>query len=291
MWSDLHGLVGEDRAETLLSLAEKAVDEPARARDALAMAESALAIWEEMGAVAPEIEKARAMDVIAIAHSRLGKFDEAIAAAERAVEIHRESGRYFLDEALRLLAALYLEQRRNEEALSALHESAQINEIDGEIFQYAKDLVGVAKVYGELERWQDLLSIAEKIIATGKICKSPHYVGMGYSYKALALAELGDPQEAILLATHALDLAQMSCGHETTMRAHYALAIARSRCGYYDEAIASLDSAEHYVHADLDYKFLAKIKQELVRIYRESDDAEQLEIEERRLNTLLDVIG
>ena len=291
LWNEIQGRTGENKAEMLLALAEKALERPAGASDALSLAEEALATWESMGAAALELEKANAMTVIASAQSRLHRLDEAIAMVEKAIEIQRGCTSYYLDDALRKLAGYYVEQNRHEKAVPLLLESVQLNEIDGSTQWYAGDLLRLAQVYGEMEKWHSALETAERAADVGKLAKNPYQVGFAYMYKALALAELGDSQNAILFGTRALDIGRMISVSELVSRAHYVLGLAQSRSGNYEEAEAALYEAEQMIHVDLDYKFLAKIKKESIRIYRESGKTEELEIEERRLNTLLEIVG
>lgn len=291
LWSEIQSLEGAERAETLMDIAEQALNRPGGARDALSTAEEALAIWEAMGVLAPSVEIASAMTLIANAQESLRQNDEAIETLERAIEIQRRSTSYYLDDSLRSLARLYTLDKQYDKAISLLLESVTLNEIDGSLQYYTADLLQLALVYSEAEMWQEVLETSERALVTAKKHQHLYHAGLCYMYKTLALAELGDSQNAILFGTRALDIGRMTVGFEITLRAQYALGVAQSRSGNYEEAEAALYEAEQMVHADLEYKFLAKIKKESIRIYRESGKTEELEIEERRLQTLLEIVG
>ena len=289
LWDELPGTEGQERAERLLVLAQKAINRSG-GKEGLALAEEALKIYKSMGALASDYDTAKAIKHVAYAYKELNRVEEAIKVLDGALHLLRESQAPFLDDTLRQQAIWYSELQKYDKAAELLLEAIRLNEVDGAEDWVAKDLFNLAHVYDEAGKWELVIQSAELARSYYKKTKNVYCVSWCNVNIAHAYTELGDGDLGFIYAQKALDIAQMINDNDLVCKANFVMGMAQIRRGNFDEAEGLLTSAEMFTNANSDWKFLAKIKREYINLYRSSGKIAEAEEVERKLETLLEIV-
>ncbi len=239
LWQQLPQMEGREKAKLLVDLSQKALQRKS-ANEALALAESARDIYESLGAIVGDVEKAQAIQGISYSLKELKRNDEAAKNLEEAVKIYREDNYPYVDDLLRMQANWYSEVGDWESALKCQLEAVQLNEIEGDKVWLARSLYFVANAYGHLKRWPDSITtykrareIFKELKQVPEVSWCDQHIGEGY-------VELGNGVEGLVAGQKALEVAKIRMNTSRIMKAEFVCGKARVLLGEFDEADADL---------------------------------------------------
>jgi tetratricopeptide (TPR) repeat protein len=289
LWKRLPNTEGEERAELLIQLAQQAIYRSS-GDEALALAEQAHQIYQAMGATASSIGMANAITGIGYSLKELKKVDEATMALNGAIDLLRDSNDPFLADTLRTKASWYGEQSNWLRALDSYVEAAQIDEVDGNMEFFARDLIAIANCYYELGNWSETITYALKAREIFKEQKLIFEISWCDLHIADAHAELQDGEQAIFWGRKANDIGVLRKDHEVICKSNYAMARGFKILEKYNDAEYLLLAAQDLVAKSGDWKQINRIETELISLYRLTNRDTEADEAERRLSTLTEIV-
>ncbi len=273
----------------MIQLAQQALYKTS-GEEALALAEQAYAIYQEMGAKASSIAMANAITGIGYSLKELNKVDEATTALSGAIDLLRASKHPFLVDTLRTKASWYEEQGNWLKALDSYLEAAQIDEIDGNREFYGRDLIAVANCYQGLGNWSETITYALKAREIFKERKMIPEISCCDLNIAVSHAELQDGEQAIFWGRKANDIGILLKDNEVICKSKYVMARGYKLLGKYQDAENLLLAAQELVAKSSDWDQIARIEKEFISLYRLTNRESDATEAERRLFTLTEIV-
>jgi tetratricopeptide (TPR) repeat protein len=243
-----------------------------------------------MGATASSIGMANAITGIGYSLKELKKVDEATMALNGAIDLLRDSNDPFLADTLRTKASWYGEQSNWLRALDSYVEAAQIDEVDGNMEFFARDLIAIANCYYELGNWSETITYALKAREIFKEQKLIFEISWCDLHIADAHAELQDGEQAIFWGRKANDIGVLRKDHEVICKSNYAMARGFKILEKYNDAEYLLLAAQDLVAKSGDWKQINRIETELISLYRLTNRDTEADEAERRLSTLTEIV-
>jgi len=273
----------------LIQLAQQAVYR-ASGSEALALAEEAHEIYKAMGARASSVGIASAMTGIGYSLRQLNRVDEATKVLDSAIEMLHENGHPFVVDTMRTKAIWLSETKRWDEALATYLEIVRLNEIDGDEVFVAKDLFNAAHCLHELERWDEVISMALRAREIFKAQKMVFEISWCDLNIASAHAHLGDGQMAIEWGQRANDIGTLRKDQEMICKSNYVMARGHILLEQFGDAESRLMTAQDIVAGSGDWEQITKIEKSLIQVYRAIGRHGEANEAERRLGTLLEIV-
>ena len=273
----------------MIQLAQQAVYR-ASGSEALALAEEAHEIYKAMGARASSVGIASAMTGIGYSLRQLNRVDEATKVLDSAIEMLHENGHPFVVDTMRTKAIWLSETKRWDEALATYLEIVRLNEIDGDEVFVAKDLFNAAHCLHELERWDEVISMALRAREIFKAQKMVFEISWCDLNIASAHAHLGDGQKAIEWGQRANDIGTLRKDQEMICKSNYVMARGHILLEQYGDAESRLMTAQDIVAGSGDWEQITKIEKSLIQVYRAVGRHGEANEAERRLGTLLEIV-
>ena len=273
----------------MIQLAQQAVYR-ASGSEALALAEEAHEIYKAMGARASSVGIASAMTGIGYSLRQLNRVDEATKVLDSAIEMLHENGHPFVVDTMRTKAIWLSETKRWDEALETYLEIVRLNEIDGDEVFVAKDLFNAAHCLHELERWDEVISMALRAREIFKAQKMVFEISWCDLNIASAHAHLGDGQKAIEWGQRANDIGTLRKDQEMICKSNYVMARGHIRLEQFGDAESRLMTAQDIVAGSGDWEQITKIEKSLIQVYRAIGRHGEANEAERRLGTLLEIV-
>jgi tetratricopeptide (TPR) repeat protein len=273
----------------LIQLAQQAVYR-ASGSEALALAEEAHEIYKAMGARASSVGIASAMTGIGYSLRQLNRVDEATKVLDSAIEMLHENGHPFVVDTMRTKAIWLSETKRWDEALATYLEIVRLNEIDGDEVFVAKDLFNAAHCLHELERWDEVISMALRAREIFKAQKMVFEISWCDLNIASAHAHLGDGQKAIEWGRRANDIGTLRKDQEMICKSNYVMARGHILLEQFGDAESRLMTAQDIVAGSGDWEQITKIEKSLIQVYRAIGRHGEANEAERRLGTLLEIV-
>ena len=273
----------------MIQLAQQAVYR-ASGSEALALAEEAHEIYKAMGARASSVGIASAMTGIGYSLRQLNRVDEATKVLDSAIEMLHENGHPFVVDTMRTKAIWLSETKRWDEALATYLEIVRLNEIDGDEVFVAKDLFNAAHCLHELERWDEVISMALRAREIFKAQKMVFEISWCDLNIASAHAHLGDGQKAIEWGQRANDIGTLRKDQEMICKSNYVMARGHILLEQYGDAESRLMTAQDIVAGSGDWEQITKIEKSLIQVYRAIGRHGEANEAERRLGTLLEIV-
>ena len=289
LWKQLPHTEGEERAELLIQLAQQAVYRESGS-EALALAEEAHEIYKSMGASASSAGMASAITGIGYSLRQLNRVDEATKVLDSAIAMLHENGHPFVVDTMRTKAIWLGESKQWEEALETYLEIVRLNEIDGDDFFVAKDLFNAAHCLHEMERWDEVISMAHRAREIFKRRKMVFEISWCDLNIASAHAHLGDGLMAIEWGQRANDIGTLRKDHEMICKSSYAMALGHMALEQYGDAESKLMAAKDIVAGSGDWDQVTKIEKALIEVYRALGRHDEANEAERRLGTLQEIV-
>ena len=292
MWEALPTSSGQEKAELLIKLAHQATHRGS-SEEALALAETAREIYEEMGATAADAALADAY--VGIGHSlrKLHREEDAVKAIASAVDIYRRDQYPFVDDLLRTQAGWYGDIGDWQSALNCYQEAVVLNEVDGNQEWLARSLFSAGWCLIRLDQFADAYSNFRRARDIFKSLGMIEQVGWCDERSAHCAYKLGDYLEAATLGSVAQNVAFFCQNTKFHANAHLVLARAHIALGDYEKASNHIVDAQALAGFtdDKDWQLIVDIEQERAnhcRVQGMEDSAREIEA---RLATIRDVLG
>jgi tetratricopeptide (TPR) repeat protein len=289
LWKQLPHTEGEERAELLIQLAQQAVYRDSGS-EALALAEQAHEIYKSMGATASSAGLANAITGIGYSLRQLNRVDEATKVLDSAIALLHENGYPFVVDTMRTKAVWLSESKQWEEAFSTYLEIVRLNEIDGDERFVAKDLFNAAHCLHEMERWDEVISMALRAREIFKAEKMVFEISWCDLNMASAHAHLGDGLKAIEWGQRANDIGALRKDQEMICKSNYVMALGHIALEHFGDAESKLMTAQEIVAGSGDWEQITKIEKALIRVYRAVGRHDEANEAERRLGTLQEIV-
>jgi len=289
LWKQLPHTEGEERAELLIQLAQQAVYRDSGS-EALALAEQAHEIYVSMGATASSAGLANAITGIGYSLRQLNRVDEATKVLDSAIALLHENGHPFVVDTMRTKAVWLSESKQWEEAFSTYLEIVRLNEIDGDERFVAKDLFNAAHCLHEMERWDEVISMALRAREIFKAEKMVFEISWCDLNMASAHAHLGDGLKAIEWGQRANDIGALRKDQEMICKSNYVMALGHIALEHFGDAESKLMTAQEIVAGSGDWEQITKIEKALIRVYRAVGRHDEANEAERRLGTLQEIV-
>ena len=261
--------------------------------EALALAEEAREIYRSLGALAPSVEIANATEAIGFALKELNRVDEGIKALDEAIAILREGGYPFIVDTLRTKAIWCYDLHRYEEAIKTYLEAININEINGELEFFGKDLYWVSICYQKLGRWSDAIVHAQK--ARSSLRENPTALVDNIAWCDLCIAdsyvELRNIEEAQPFAQRGYDIGTIRKNGALICKAAMILGKIQVVNGQLEDAENHFEEARNLVAGQDDWEMVKKIEKEFINLYLVQGRAAEAAEVERRMKSLDEIIG
>ena len=291
MWQMLPQTTGEARADVLLALCKEACNRSGE--EALALSQTALEIYESLGAAIAGADLANANLAVATALKKLNRTQEAGIELAKAVAFHREDHFAFLDDLLRMQASWYGELGEWQSALECQIEAIALNEIDGDEEFLALSLKNAADCYWNLAQYQDAKTEYERAVPIFKELKLVDDVGYCYRKIAESNFELGNMIDAIAFGKKAADIAFFGSASEPHARAHLVLVKAHIALGDLEAATPHLVDAQALANFTLDrnWELVVEVEQERANHMKAGGFEADAIVIEARLSTIRETLG
>lgn len=289
LWKQLPGKEGEERADILIELAKQAIYR-SQGAEALALTEEAHQIYKSIGANASNVDLANAITGISHSLKELNRADEAVKVIDGAIELLREGNYPFVVDTLRTKASWLSDLGKYEDAISTYLEVIQINEIEGEIEFFARDLLAISVCYTKMSKWHEVLDHASKARASFKAEKLVDEVAWCDLQIANAYLELGNSEFASDIGQRSYDIGELR-GH-LAIKCSAALLLGKIEVikGQFDAADSRFEEARSIASGSNDWETIIKIEKEFINLYLVQGKVSAAEDVERRLNSLREIV-
>ena len=243
-----------------------------------------------MGARAPNVDVANAITGISYSLKELNRVDEAVKVIDGAIDLLREGNYPFVVDSLRTKAGWLSDLGQYESAIATYLEATQVNEIDGEVEFFARDLLAISFCYAKLAKWPEVIEHASRARENFKKEKLVDEVAWCDVQVANAYAESGNAEFALDIGRRAYDLGELR--RNLAIKCHSALAIAKAHVikTNFEEAETRLEEAREIVSGSNDWDTVVKIEKEFINLYLVQGKVSEAESVEKRLASLQEIV-
>jgi len=291
MWSALPNTSGEEKAALLIQLSRQAHYRGAYA-ESLELANAGVSEYESIGVV-PYEQLADAYLSLATAHRSMNNYQDAIAVADKAINVAKEDNYPFLDDILRSKAIWSGEIGDWEVALETHLEAVRFNELNGSEKWMAKSLFNVGLCLFEMKRFDEAIVPLRKAREVFVVEKKVADVGRVDCLLADCYIELKSGHEAFGAAIKSLDVAEIIQERISAMRSHFVLAKSYVLLEDFDLAEKSLAEANDLAIScrsdDMDWGFIILIHEERANLLRLQNKFSEAESVASRIQTIKDI--
>jgi tetratricopeptide (TPR) repeat protein len=283
LWDRIPDVEGAERASTYYELSAR-IFARGQYDEALALAETACDIYNELGASAPSEGMAQAYSAIGYNLNQLKRMDEAATAMSKAVEILRSNKSPIALELACTLGEWWYSSKNYEKVISTMEECAQEHLLDGNEYGAANDLYLVGCAQRSLKIFQPAIETffeARKLFKKNKEVIQVARCDQKIASCHVALAE-GDL--AIERARKAIDVFETAHDHLRANNALFEYGKAQVLQGKYEEGLNSLEQVLSVAtDEDLkDFEVIIEIETSIAVVMRiQGRDSEADEIERR----------
>lgn len=289
LWNQLPGKSGGERAEILLELAKQAIYR-SQGAEALALAQEAHRIYQEMGALAPTSSIINAMMGIAYSLHEQKQLDEAIQVASDVIQLQREEGYPFVVDTIRTKATWLRESGFSSAAIDCYLELVQINEVEGEHEFLGHDLYSIGHCFRKLRDWDAALFHFEKARNNFNLVKMFDEVAWCDAYLADTYAELNQGEIARDLAVRATTFADIRNNNPLRCISQLALGKAKTMLGDAAGAESALHFARSLAEESKEWELIRRIEVAILNLYQvpgNTNIAEQVAVRVAALDEII----
>jgi len=154
LWDRIPEVEGAERASTYYELSAR-IYARGQYDEALALAETACDIYDQLGGAAPSEGVAQAYSAIGYNLNQLERMDEAATAMSKAVKILRENKSPIALELACTLGEWWYTSKKYDEVISTMNECAQEHLVDGNEIGAANDLHLIGCAQRELKKYDE----------------------------------------------------------------------------------------------------------------------------------------
>jgi len=284
LWDRIPEVHGIDRANTYYELSAR-IFARGQYDEALALAETARDIYSELGASESSEGLAQAYSAIGYNLNQLKRMDEAASAMSKAVEILRDSKSPLSLELACTLGEWWYSSKNFEKVIEIMHECAQEHLVDGNQIGAANDLHLLGCAYRELKQFDQAITIFKEARLIFKTEKEVIQVARCDQKIASCYVELGDGENALVVARKAIDVFETGHDHRRETFALFEYGKAEVLLGKLEEGLLTLDGVLLIISEDepKDFELIVDIETRITHVLRALGRMEEADEIDRRL--------
>jgi len=284
LWDRIPEVHGIDRANTYYELSAR-IFARGQYDEALALAETARDIYSELGASESSEGLAQAYSAIGYNLNQLKRMDEAASAMSKAVEILRDSKSPLSLELACTLGEWWYSSKNFEKVIEIMHECAQEHLVDGNQIGAANDLHLLGCAYRELKQFDQAITIFKEARLIFKTEKEVIQVARCDQKIASCYVELGDGENALVVARKAIDVFETGHDHRRETFALFEYGKAEVLLGKLEEGLLTLDGVLLIISEDepKDFELIVDIETRMTHVLRALGRMEEADEIDRRL--------
>jgi tetratricopeptide (TPR) repeat protein len=291
LWDRIPEVEGAERASTYYELSAR-IYARGQYDEALALAETACDIYDQLGGAAPSEGVAQAYSAIGYNLNQLERMDEAATAMSKAVKILRENKSPIALELACTLGEWWYTSKKYDEVITTMNECAQEHLVDGNEIGAANDLHLIGCAQRELKKYDEAVESFFEARRLFKKNKEVIHVARCDQKIASCLIELGEGEKALERARKAVDVFETAHDHRRETFALFEYGKAQILLEQYEEGLNTLDQVLMVATEDepKDFEFLVDIETRMAKVMRlQNREAEAVEIE-RRLKSVTEAM-
>jgi tetratricopeptide (TPR) repeat protein len=287
LWAQVSKGEGETKAQALMELGHAAFHE-GKHTESLAMSETALQVYESLGAKASSAAVGFVYQSIGWSLKALKRYEEAADAAHKAVELYKAIGDKDLFRALNEEGDYWYDAQEWEKSFevysSALVEVNPDRSDESLAFTYGH--CGFA--LGKMKRWEESLEHFLKSRELFKKLKNPGQVAFCDEEIALCYYKMGDGVSALDFAQRALDFADITEAPYRLIWANGRMGLAKKLLGEYDEALGYFIQSKTYLLAErrTEWGTLVRLEKLMAEVFEAQGATEEAEEVLRRIRVI-----
>jgi tetratricopeptide (TPR) repeat protein len=287
LWTQVSKGEGETKAQALMELGHAAFHN-GKHTESLAMSETALQVYESMGAKASSAAVGFVYQSIGWSLKALKRYEEAASAAHRAVELYRSIGDQDLFRALNEEGDYWYEARQWEKSFEVYSRGLiEVNpDRSDESLAFTHGHCGFA--LGKMKRWEESLDHFLKSRELFKNLKNPWQVAFCDEEISLCYYKIGDGVSALDFAQRALDFADITEASYRLIWANARMGLAKKLLGEYDEALAYLIESKTHLLAErrTEWGTLVRLEKLMAEVFEAKGATEEAEEVIRRIRVI-----
>ena len=291
LWDRIPEVEGAERASTYYELSAR-IFARGQYDEALALAETACDIYNELGASAPSEGVAQAYSAIGYNLNQLKRMDEAATAMSKAVEILRANKSSIALELACTLGEWWFASKNFEKVISTMDECAQEHLLDGNEYGAANDLYLIGCAHRSLKNFREAIVSFYEARDLFKRNKEVIQVARCDQKIAHCYTELGDAESALAAAQKAVDVFTTAHDHRRLTYASFELGKAQVLSGEVDEGLNTLERVLD-IAADAepkDFEFIVAIERRIAEILHTQGRSEEAIEIERRIASISEIL-
>ena len=291
LWDRIPEVEGAERASTYYELSAR-IFARGQYDEALALAETACDIYDQLGASAPSEGVAQAYSAIGYNLNQLKRMDEAATAMSKAVEILRTNKSPIALELACTLGEWWFASKNYEKVISTMDECAQEHLVDGNEIGAANDLHLIGCAERELKNYEKSIDAFKEARALFKRNKEVIHVARCDQKIASCLIELGEGELALETARRAVDVFETGHDHRRETFAQFEYGKAQILLEKFDDALATLEQVLSVVSEDepKDFEFIVDVETRIAKIIRMQGRTDEADEIERRLKAVQEAL-
>ena len=283
LWDRIPEVEGAERASTYYELSAR-IFARGQYDEALALAETACDIYNQLGANAPSEGVAQAYSAIGYNLNQLKRMDEAATAMSKAVEILRTNKSPIALELACTLGEWWFASKNYEKVIATMNECAQEHLVDGNEYGAANDLYLIGCAHRSLKNFHE--AIVSFYEARDLFKKNKEVIQVARCDQKIASCHvaLAEGELALERARKALDVFETAHDHLRSNNALFEFGKAQVLLEQYDEGLATLDQVLTVatVEDPKDFDFIVDIETSIAAVMRiQGRNTEADEIERR----------
>jgi tetratricopeptide (TPR) repeat protein len=292
LWDRIPEVEGAERASTYYELSAR-IFARGQYDEALALAETACDIYDQLGASAPSEGVAQAYSAIGYNLNQLKRMEEAATAMSKAVEILRANKSSIALELACTLGEWWFASKNFEKVISTMDECAQEHLLDGNEYGAANDLYLIGCAHRSLKNFREAIVSFYEARDLFKRNKEVIQVARCDQKIASCHVALGEGDLALTRARKALDVFETAHDHIRSNNALFEYGKAQVLLENYDEGLNTLDQVLTVATDEdpKDFEFIVDIETSMaavMRILGRNTEAEEID---RRLISVREALA
>lgn len=292
LWERIPETNGMERANTYYELSAR-IYARGQYDEALALAESARDIYNEVGANNAHEELAQAYSAIGYNLNQLKRIDEAANAMSKAVDLLRKNKSPIALELACTLGEWWYSSKKYQEVVDTMNECAQEHLVDGNDLGAASDLHLIGCAYRELGQFDAAIEAFKEARGLYKTHKEVIHVARCEQKIASCYNRIGDGEQGLEHARLALDVFETAHDHRRQIITMFEYAKSLDLLGEFDEALETLDQVLTTASEEepRDFEFIVDIESQIASILRKLNRVEEAVEIERRLSSVRAILA
>ena len=292
LWDRIPEVEGAERASTYYELSAR-IFARGQYDEALALAETACDIYDQLGASAPSEGMAQAYSAIGYNLNQLKRMDEAATAMSKAVEILRTNKSPIALELACTLGEWWYASKNYEKVISTMDECAQEHLVDGNEYGAANDLYLIGCAHRSLKNFREAIVSFHEARDLYKKNKEVIQVARCDQKIASCHVALAEGELALERARKALDVFETAHDHLRSNNALFEFGKAQVLLERYDDGLSTLEQVLTVATDEdpKDFEFIVEIETSIaavMRILGRNSEADEID---RRLTSVREALS